>query len=320
LREPRARRLRHDAKTKSEPDLPVSPQGVGWALGALTTQREEGPVVRSFGSALVALAAISISPWSGPAFAAAASDVDVELVLTVDVSRPMDQDEAVVARGGYVAAFHDPDVISAIKNGGLGRIAVTYVEFAQPGYQTVVIPWTIIDSQQSAYAFADLLNRAPLQYQGATSISDDLMFAAGLFDKSGYNSFRLTIDVSGNGPNNSGMPVTQARDTVTGRGIVINGLPIDLGPREAVISNLTDYYKQCVIGGVGAFMESVSQTGELPAAIRRKLIEEIADRGAAPLPGEPQVILTQAQVGPPTDCQIGEKLNGSFFLPPSPGR
>ena len=263
---------------------------------------------------LTAVLALPLVYWS-PQARAQGNEVDVELVLSVDVSRPMDRDEAEVARGGYVAAFRDPEVIAAILKGSVRRIAVTYVEFAQPGFQTVVVPWTMIDSQQSAYAFADLLSRAPLQFQGATSISDDLMRAASLFDGSGFSSYKLTIDVSGNGPNNSGMPVTQARDAVVGKGITINGLPIDLGPREAVLSNLTDYYKQCVIGGIGAFNVSVTTTRELPGAIRRKLIAEIAQNGTPPPAyGDPRVILTQATPpSPPVDCLIGEKLNGSFF-------
>jgi hypothetical protein len=264
------------------------------------------------------LLAITIAaPWWMGHASAAGNEVDVELIISVDVSRPMDSDEANVARGGYVAAFRDPEVISAITKGSLGRIAVTYVEFAQPGYQTVVLPWTLIDSQQSAYAFSDLLSRTPLQYQGATSISDDLIAGANMFDKSGFTSYRMTIDVSGNGPNNSGMPVTQARDQVVAKGVTVNGLPIDLGPREAVISNLTDYYKQCVIGGIGAFMVSVTTTRDLPNAIKRKLISEIADAGpAANPPDQGRIILTQAPLQPPIDCMIGEKLSGSFFLPP----
>jgi hypothetical protein len=265
-------------------------------------------------SPMIAVLAMPLVYWS-PQANAQGNEVDVNLVLSVDVSRPMDRDEAEVARGGYVAAFRDPEVIAAILKGSLRQIAVTYVEFAQPGFQTVVVPWTLIDSQQSAKAFADLLARAPLQYQGATSISDDLTVAAAMFDKSPFSSYRMTIDVSGNGPNNSGMPVTQARDAVVGKGITINGLPIDLGPREAVISNLTDYYKQCVIGGVGAFNVSVTDTRELPAAIRRKLIAEIAQNDVLPpVPGDARVILAQAAPpSPPVDCQIGEKLNGSFF-------
>jgi hypothetical protein len=267
---------------------------------------------------LVLLALPTLSSAAAPP---PASEVDVELVLSVDVSRPMDRDEAEVARGGYVAAFRDPEVISAILKGSVRRIAVTYVEFAQPGFRTVVVPWTLVDSAQSAGAFADRLSRAPLQYQGATSISDDLTYAAGLFDGSGFMSYRMAIDVSGNGPNNSGMPVTQARDAVVAKGITINGLPIDLGPREAVISNLTEYYRQCVIGGVGAFMVSVTQTSELPAAIRRKLIAEIAQLDTPTvLPGEPRLVLTQATAAPKVDCLIGEKLNGSFFQPPPANR
>jgi len=120
-----------------------------------------------------------------------------------------------------------------------------------------VVPWTLIDGASSANAFADKLSQAPAQFLKTTSISGDLLFSANLFDQSGFVSGRRTIDVSGNGPNNDGIPVTKARDAVAARGITINGLPIDLGPREAVIPNLSDYYKDCVIGGPEAFLFSV---------------------------------------------------------------
>ncbi len=232
--------------------------------------------------------------------AAPANQVDLQLVVTVDVSLPMDRDEQVVARNGYVDAFRSADFINAILQGPTGRIAVTYVEFSDT--QSVVVPWTVIDSAQSANAFADRLSEAPAQFLRTTSISGDLMFAAKLFDSSGLLSSRLTIDVSGNGPNNDGPPVVAARDAVVARGITINGLPIDLGPREAVIADLADYYKDCVIGGPEGFLFSVNQISDLPQAIRRKLVQEIA---AYPPNLKASIVRVQdAQV----DCTIGEKL------------
>lgn len=227
------------------------------------------------------------------------NQVDLELVVTVDVSLPMDRDEAVVARNGYVEALRSPEFIDAIIHGPKGRIAVTYVEWSD--VQTIVVPWTVIESSASASAFADLLSRAPLQHLRTTSISADVLFSAKLFDASGFTSPRRTIDVSGNGPNNDGVSVVEARDAVIATGITINGLPIDLGPREAVIQNLADYYKDCVIGGPEAFLFSVHEISQLPAAIRQKLVQEVAmdqtsDRSV--------VTRIQDQI---VDCMIGEK-------------
>ena len=80
--------------------------------------------------------------------------VDLELVLTVDVSLSMDLDEQRLQRDGYVAAFRDPQVRAAIQSGARGRIAVTYIEWAGAAIQQTVMPWAVIDSADAAEAFA----------------------------------------------------------------------------------------------------------------------------------------------------------------------
>jgi hypothetical protein len=113
------------------------------------------------------------------------------------------------------------------------------------------------------------------------------------------------VDVSGDGPNNHGAPVTRARDTVLAQGIVINGLPLMTRDTFGGMWHLDDldaYYAACVIGGPGAFVLPVHDWSEFPAAVRRKLVLEIA--GAAPL--EPRLI--PAQAAAPYDCLIGEKI------------
>lgn len=232
--------------------------------------------------------------------------VDLELVLAVDVSRSMDYDEQVLQRAGYVGAFRDPEVLRAIRSGPLGRIAVTYVEWAGAGIQKVVVPWTLVEDPASGDAVARLLEAAPLEVFRRTSISDALLFSAAQFPGSGYTGARMVIDISGDGPNNHGVGVVAARERVLDQGIVINGLPIMLKRRTYSgffdVGDLDLYYEDCVIGGFGAFIVPVTDPREFVSAIRRKLVLEIA--GATPS-------ILPAQASRPEDaidCSIGERL------------
>src|SRR4029079_16817746 len=112
--------------------------------------------------------------------------VDLELVLAVDVSRSMDMDEQNLQRDGYVAAFRHKDVIDAIASGPHGRIAVSYVEWAGPSFQTTLVPWTIIDGEAAAHAFAGRLAAAPISREHGTSISNGLIYVAPTFDNNGF--------------------------------------------------------------------------------------------------------------------------------------
>lgn len=132
-----------------------------------------------------------------------------------------------------------------------------------------------------------------------TSISGAIVYGARLFEGNGYSGLRRVIDISGDGPNNFGAPVTPARDTATALGIVINGLAIMIRP-SAAYGSLDDYYANCVIGGPGAFVLPVRDPEDFAIAIRRKLILEVS--GAEP----PARVIRTA--GPAYDCMIGEKL------------
>jgi hypothetical protein len=237
--------------------------------------------------------------------------VDLELVLAVDVSRSMDAEEQRLQRDGYASAFRHPEVVAAIASGPIGRIAVTYVEWAGPEIQTVLVPWTILANPEDAFAFADRIGAAKVLRERGTSISGGLEFSAGLFATSGVSGLRRTIDVSGDGPNNMGPPVAQMRDQVVAAGITINGLPILLRPGGGYgafnIDNLDVYYEDCVIGGPGAFIVTVDDVAEFPAAIRRKLVLEIAGH-------YPEAKLIPVAVAPRTDCLIGEKRRQRYLM------
>ena len=231
--------------------------------------------------------------------------VDLELVLAVDVSRSMDFGEQQLQREGYTQAFRSSEVIEAITSGLNGRIAVTYLEWAGSGIQRVVLPWTIVSDAESANRFADALAVQAPQRLSRTSISGAIMAAGALFGTSGYQAARRVIDVSGDGPNNQGMPVTLARDEWVRQGVVINGLPLMIGANTYGfgIANLDAYYRDCVIGGPGAFVLPVYTWEEFPQAVRRKMVLEIS---AAP-PEEPLLQLAQADAAT-ADCLAGEKI------------
>ena len=155
--------------------------------------------------------------------------VDAELVIAVDVSNSMDPEEQALQREGYVAGLTSREFLGAVRDGGHGRIAVTYFEWAGPMDQKVVLPWRLIDGPESAAAAAAEIAAAPYRRAPRTSIYGALQFAKRLFfDASGYRGLRRIIDVSGDGVNNIGLPVTFMRDEVLDAGITINGLPIML--------------------------------------------------------------------------------------------
>ena len=208
--------------------------------------------------------------------------VDLELILAVDVSSSMSEAEQRVQRNGYVSAFRHHDVTHATQSGPRGKIAVVYVEWAGPSYQRVVIPWTVIDSYEDAKRFADTLANEPIMSEAGTSISAGLMRAEDLFSRSRSMGERRVIDVSGDGPNNAGLPVALVRDRLVGSGITINGLPISLrrgdpnGFESFGEDYLDSYFEDCVIGGPDSFVMGVDDITQFEVAIRKKLIREIA--------------------------------------------
>ncbi len=217
--------------------------------------------------------------------AQASTEVDLALVLAVDVSRSMDPEEQELQRQGFVEAFRSPLVHKAIRSGTLGRISVVYMEWSGVAQQTVVVPWTVIADPEGAAEFAERLERAPIARIMSTSISGAIDFSVGLFDQSGAEPLRKVIDVSGDGPNNQGRLVTSARDEAVAKGITINGLPIMLKRPTGFgdMEHLDLYFRDCVIGGPGAFMLPVQERQQFASAIKTKIIREIANLSTEPL-------------------------------------
>jgi Protein of unknown function (DUF1194) len=268
--------------------------------------------MRTAGSLCRLVIVLALMVFGGQA--GADSNVDLELVLAVDVSLSMDVEEQALQRGGYVAAFRDPGIIKAIKSGPNGRIAVVYIEWAGPPSQQVVVPWTMISDAASAEAFARRLEAQPISRLRMTSISSALIFSKSEFTRNPFKGLRRVIDVSGDGPNNSGPPVTPIRDELVASGVVINGLPVLLRPSNSgqfELRNLDEYYRDCVVGGPGSFVIPIRERDEFAKAIRQKLILEISGVMTAP-----RIIPAQASgpaTGPKVDCMVGEQMWRRYY-------
>jgi len=235
----------------------------------------------------------------------AANSVDLELVLAVDVSYSMDMDELAIQREGYAQAIISKEFLQALKTGPTGKIAITYFEWAASSDQKIIIPWRVIDGPETADAVADEIMKTPIRRASRTSISGAINFAMPLFEENPYHGLRRVIDISGDGPNNNGVPVTGARDAALEKGITINGLPIMVKePSYSTmdIDNLDIYYEDCVIGGPGSFVVTIKDREKFKEAIRTKLLLEVANRTPE------RRMVPVAEKEPRVSCLIGEKI------------
>jgi hypothetical protein len=266
------------------------------------------------------------------------TDIDLALALGIDISGSIDPDEAKLQRQGYVMAFRDPVIVRAILGGPNGRIAVAYYEWSDSWMQKLLIDWTLLDSEPAIAAFAQRLDEAPISIARRTSISGAIRYAIPLFGRSPYEPSRKVLDISGDGSNNDGGLVTDMRYEALKEKIVINGLPImNDRPNPFGFPNEEDldrYYLACVTGGPHSFVEVAHNFEDFPRAIRKKLLQEVADRaprsdfdiGLGPLT-EGTLL---AQAGRPTPhededytkfvrpeyelgCDVGEKRSREFW-------
>jgi hypothetical protein len=173
------------------------------------------------------------------------------------------------------------------------------------GDQKILVPWRLIDGPEAAGSVAAELAAAPYRRASRTSISGGLMFGQSLFDSSPYRGLRRVIDVSGDGANNNGPPVTLIRDQVLAKGTTINGLPIMLKKPNMMTMDIDDldiYYEDCVIGGPGAFVIPIKEREKFTEAIRSKLVQEVAGRELS------AQVIPAASNAPRISCTVGERL------------
>lgn len=205
--------------------------------------------------------------------------VDLELILMVDGSGSVDENEFILQRLGYAQALRNPRVLSAIRNGPLGRIALSYVEWSGPNLKVPIVPWMVVSDAAAIMKISQLLEKTPRQlYGGGTAIGDAILYGAGSIQSNAFDGTRRVIDVSGDGPDRDGLPAVFGRDKAVAQGITVNGLPI-----VNEFPGLDVFYLDNVIGGPGAFSIPAKTFKDFNSAILTKLIREISGLQRPPL-------------------------------------
>lgn len=201
-----------------------------------------------------------------------AETIDTAVVFVVDTSASMSRVERRIARDSHASAIASPEVVDIVMAGQHGSSAFAYVEFARMA--TVRIGWTLIFDAASAERFAREIDdldrgRSPA---GSTAIGAGLIAARHLFESLPWPAERLVVDVVGDGVENSGFTMDEARRRLLDMEVVINGMPMMIDPSEP---ELDAYYASRVIGGPGSFSVPLVDIHEMPTLLRQKIVMEL---------------------------------------------
>ena len=197
--------------------------------------------------------------------------VNIELVLSLDVSASVDRLEFELERQGIALAFRDPEVLAAVDALRPLGVAIALTQWGGPGESRLVIPFTHVESSRDAQAFGFLVSRS-FRAIGATTTSIVTAIEEGveLLTSNEFDGQRLVIDISGDGKDNSGLSLEDAQRQARAAGVVVNGLAI-----EADESGLAEYYQKSVISGAEAFVEQANDFEDFARAIKAKLLREL---------------------------------------------
>jgi len=206
--------------------------------------------------------------------AARAEEVDLELVFSVDASGSVDDDEYQLQLDGIAAAITDSEVLEAIANGPTARIAVDLLVWGESRRPKDHTGWFVVDTAQSAAAFAAAVSAFPRRQTGGTGLGDGIAKSVSAILENQYSAPRMVVDVSGDGeetpPRDHTVLLPQARAMALHFGIIINGLAI---LNEA--PELDDYYRSQMIVGQGSFVEVAVDYQDFARAMKRKLLREV---------------------------------------------
>lgn len=197
------------------------------------------------------------------------SEVDVAIVFLADASSSMDDNERRIVRESHAHAVVSEEVLTAIAGGLHGRVAFAFAEFGNRA--TLRVDWQIVDGPQSAEDFALSILAAPDAALNNTSISAGLILARDLLAVLPWKADRMVVDVVGDGRNNWGPDLAEARAALIGAGVTINGMPMTIDGEIGLVEN----YAAAVIGGPAAFNLPVDGIDQLAMKLRQKIVMEL---------------------------------------------
>ncbi|CAN7258764.1 DUF1194 domain-containing protein [Phyllobacterium sp. LjRoot231] len=201
--------------------------------------------------------------------------VDTALVLAVDGSGSITDEEYEFQKSAIVSAFRDTAVLLAIRSAG--SVAVAAVFWGDGEIPSQKLGWFVMDGMKPSEQFAREIERNQRTAFGNTNIGGGLWAALDLLSNPQLCARRLIVDISGDGMETSAprrghwTPLLQARRRADEMGVTINGLVIS--DEE---TDLADYYNKSVIMGPNRFVMDITKIEDFARAIRLKLIRELS--------------------------------------------
>ncbi|GFE63282.1 DUF1194 domain-containing protein [Litoreibacter roseus] len=191
----------------------------------------------------------------------------VALLLAVDVSGSVDPFEYDIQMKGLATALRDDSIAEALV---VEEAAVSLLQWTGQSRQHMSIPWRRIVDFEDIDALADEVERTPRKWRNfSTAIGEALQVAMRAFVDV-PDCERRIIDVSGDGRSNEGVQPNDMHDVLNAADITVNGLAI-----EETDGNLTEYYRNFLITGPGAFAMTAATYEIYPDRIRQKLLREL---------------------------------------------
>lgn len=203
-----------------------------------------------------------------------AACADLALVLAIDSSGSITDEDFAVQRSGYAAAFQDRRVQTAMASAGVVDVAV--VVWGEEDRPAQVLPWRRISAAADTDALSRDILSLPRVIAGDTVIGDGLWTALDLIGRDQACAARRIINVSGDGRESWSrkghhVSLAVARARAEAMNVTVNGLAILTHEPD-----LADWYRRSVITGNDAFVMQVDTFATFGDAIIRKLEREIA--------------------------------------------
>lgn len=223
---------------------------------------------------MIRFAVLTLYLWIGAAHAQAQTCRQA-LILGLDVSLSVNQNDFRLQRDGLAGALLDTDVTRAFLDPG-GYVELAVFEWSGQYDQTMIVDWTPIDSIETMQSIASALIDTPQSARtGRTGVGGAMLFARNKLMERRHCTVH-TLDLSGDGQNNNGPEPQVLRDHLEQQGIVINGLVIEPGAPDIGNGLLSTYYHDKVIAGPNAFVETIFGFDNYQQAMTSKLLQELA--------------------------------------------
>jgi hypothetical protein len=201
---------------------------------------------------------------------AGAAECRLALLLALDISASVDKREDELQRKGLARALLAPAVQDAFLADPEGPVWLSAYEWSGPNNNETLLEWfQITNAEDLSLAAGAIATSERSRDDLPTSLGYALGAAATRFHQ-GPACDRRTLDVSGDGRNNEGFPPESAYRAFDFGKIAVNALAIAGGE-----AGLTEYYRDHLISGPGAFVIVADGFRDYEAAMTRKLLREL---------------------------------------------